>query len=174
MRPPTWAGPPDAAQGLQVHTLLFSKVTPLVRLKLLRLIRDNRAGGRALGVPVPSWMISLPTLMSFLWYASRPHVLTWSLIPIRRSVFMFGAAAADQSRPISSKASYPERSSGRCHSTTTRSAASTLILSQMVKSSAAEEFNTAEMHSSSSALWILVVAVIAGLVVFGEADQLSA
>ena len=148
-----------------------SPCSPSILLKLLRLIRLS--GGRALGAPGPSWMISFPTLMSFLWYASRPHVLTCSLIPIRRSVFMFGAAAADQSRPSSSKASHPERSTGRCCSTATRSAASTFIFSQMLRSSAAEEFNTAEIHSSSSTLWIFAVAVVAGFVVLGEDYQLS-
>ena len=103
----------------------------------------------------------------------RPHVLACSLIPFRRSVFMFGAATADQSRPSSLKASHPERSTGRCRSTATRSAASTFIFSQMLRSSAAEEFNTAEMHSSSSTLWIFAVAVVAGFVVLGEACQLT-
>ena len=106
-------------------------------------------GGRALAAPGPSWVIGLHSLASLF------------------CVLILGATwPKGKPRPL--RATHPERSTGRCRSTA-RSAASTFIFSQMLRSSTAEELNKAEMqHSSSSNLCIFAVAVIAGLLVFGE------
>ena len=111
-------------------------------------------------------IISFPALASFLWYTRRtPHLtLPAPLIPIGRSVLYLGAATEPPK-----KATQPERSASRCRSTATGSATSALVFSQLLGLGSAEEFHNSELPSPSSALSVVAVVLVAGLVVFGDA-----
>ena len=115
-------------------------------------------------------IISLPALASFFWYTLRtPHLaLPASLIPIGRSVLFLGAAPTEPPK----KATKPERSTGRCRFTATGSATSAFVFSQLLGLGSAEEFHNSELPSPSSALSVLAVVLVAGLVGFGEANWL--
>ena len=114
--------------------------------------------------------ISLPALASFFWYTLRtPHLaLPASLIPIGRSVLFLGAAPTEPPK----EATQPERSTGRCRFTATGSATSAFVFSQLLGLGSAEEFHNSELPSPSSALSVLAVVMVAGLVGFGEANWL--
>lgn len=109
-------------------------------------------GGRTLGAPGPSLFISLPALASFL------------------CVFFLGSAALTDPPK---KATWPERSTGLCRSTVSGSATSAFFFSQLLALGSAEK-NSPELPSRSSALSVLAVVLVAGLVVFGVLSMGSA
>ena len=115
-------------------------------------------------------IISLPALASFFWYTLRtPHLaLPASLIPIGRSVLFLGAAPTEPPK----KATQPEPSTVGCRFTATGSATSAFVFSQLLGLGSAEEFHNSELPSPSSALSVLAVVLVAGLVGFGEANWL--
>lgn len=108
-----------------------------------------------------------------LWYArcTLYHMLSASLILIGRSCAVLGTAA--QTKPPK-KVTQPERSTGRCRSTGTRSATSAFLFSQLLELGSAEEFRTSELPSPSSTLSVLGIMLGVGLVVIGEAHWLAA
>jgi len=98
-------------------------------------------------------------------------MLSASLILIGRSCAILGTAA--QTKPPK-KATQPERSTGRCRSTATRSATSAFFFSQLLGLGSAEELRHSELPSPSSALSVLGIVLGIGLVVLGEAYWLAA
>lgn len=103
-------------------------------------------GGRTLGAAGPGFDIGLPALVTFLCCA------------------ILGTAA--QTKPPK-KATQPERSTGRCRSTATRSATSAFFFSQLLGLGSAEELRHSELPSPSSALSVLGIVLGIGLVVLG-------
>jgi hypothetical protein len=77
---------------------------------------------------------------------------------------VLGTAA--QTKPPK-KVTQPERSTGRCRSTGTRSAISAFLFSQLLELGSAEEFRTSELPSPSSTLSVLGIMLGVGLVVIG-------
>ena len=133
-------------------------------------------GGRILGAPGPSLIISLPALTSFLWYDRRTPYFTMpaSLSRSDCSTVVLGAAAPTEP-PSSSKATQRERSTGRYHFTAMGRASSAFIFSHLLGFGSAEDSSSQELPSpsNSSALSVLTVVLIAGLVALGETHWLS-
>ena len=95
-----------------------------------------------------------------------PPRVARSLILIGRSCAILGTAAQTKAPK---KATQPQRLTGRCRSTATGSATSALFFSQLLGLGSAKEFRNSELPSPSSALSVLAVILIVGLVAFGEA-----
>ena len=157
----------------QGHLLIPAEGHLSPSLKIRRLTATvTILGGRALAAPGPGLDVSLPALMGFLWYARRtPYLmLSASLILIGRSCAILGTAAQTKAPK---KATQPERSTGRCRSTATRSATSAFFFSQLLGLGSAEELRHSELPSPSS-LSVLGIVLGIGLVVLGEAYWLAA
>ena len=97
-------------------------------------------------------------------------MLPASLILIGRSCAILGTATQTKAPK---KATQPERSTGRCRSTATRSATSVFFFSQLLGLGSAEELRHSELPSPSS-LSVLGIVLGIGLVVLGEAYWLTA
>ena len=122
-------------------------------------------------------IISLPALTSFLWYPRRTPYFTMpaSLSRSDCSMVVLGAAAPTEP-PSSSKATQRERSTGRYHFTAMGRASSAFIFSHLLGFGSAEDSSSPELQTSpsnSSALSVLTVVLIAGLVALGETHWLS-
>jgi hypothetical protein len=125
-------------------------------------------------VTIPRWAHTCcswaePVHHSFLalsraFFGTSYLTLPALLIPIGRSVLFLGAAPTEPPK----KATQPERSTGRCRSTATGSATSAFVFSQLLGLGSAKIDNP-ELPSPSSALSVVAVVLVAGLVVFGEA-----
>ena len=156
--------------------LVFSKVSPPFGESSAPSSRScdsllwQFVGGRTLGAPGPSLIVTFSAFASFFWYTRRtPRVARFPHF-IDRSCAVLGAAASSEPPK---KASKPERSTGRCRSTATGSATGAFLFSQMLGLGSAEEFHNSELSSPPSALSVLGIMLAVGLVAFGEAYRLA-